>query len=114
MKNKISDLRNHMFAALERLNSDDLTEEELKSEIARAQAVSEVGKVIVDSAKTEVMFAKLQGRRGDDFHPTGFLDRGDTDEFSEQKKLQRPPAEYNNGGHIAVAKKYASEDYSAF
>jgi hypothetical protein len=77
MKNKISDLRNHMFEALERLNSDDLTEDQLKSEIARAQAISDVGKVIVDSAKTEIMFAKVQERMGRDFHPTAFLEQQD-------------------------------------
>lgn len=110
MKNKISDLRNHMFQALERLNDENLTEEQLKQEIARAQAVSEVGKVIVDSAKTEVMFAKLQGKREKDFNPTGFLTEGDTEEFGEQKKtIQRPPAEYNNSGHLATVKKYAGE-----
>lgn len=75
MKNKISDLRNHMFEALERLNSDELSEDQLKSEIARAQAISEVGKVIVDSAKTEIMFAKVQERMGGNFHPTAFLEQ---------------------------------------
>lgn len=105
MKNKISDLRNHMFAAMERLNNEDLTEEQLKTEIARAQAISEVGKVIVDSAKTEVMFAKLSRGRSD-FHPTGFIDGKDTEDFSEQPPIQRPPAEYSNGGHLATVKKY--------
>lgn len=77
MKNKISDLRNHMFQALERLNNEDLTEDQLKQEIGRAQAISDVGKVIVDSAKAEIMFAKVQERMGGDFHPTAFLEQKD-------------------------------------
>lgn len=56
MKNKISDLRDHMFAALERLGAEDISEEDLRKEISRAQAISEVGKVIVESAKTEVLY----------------------------------------------------------
>ena len=71
MKNKISDLRNHMFLALERL-SEDMNETELKKEIERAKAISEVGKVIVESAKTEVLFAKLTRRK--ELEPTGFLE----------------------------------------
>lgn len=55
MKNKISDLRDHMFAALERLGDADLSKEDLAKEIERARAISEVGKVIVESAKTEVL-----------------------------------------------------------
>jgi hypothetical protein len=63
MKNKISDLRDHMFAALERLGQEELTKEDLEKEIARSQAISEVGKVIVESAKTEIMYAKLSGKK---------------------------------------------------
>jgi hypothetical protein len=71
MKNKISDLRDHMFAALERLGDENLSEEDLKKEISRSQAISEVGKVIVESAKTEVLFAKLTGKK--EKQPTDFL-----------------------------------------
>lgn len=88
MKNKISDLRNHMFAALEWLGSEDLKPEELRSEIERCKAISEVGKVIVESAKTEVLYAKLT--RNKEAEPTAFL------EIEDKKKLQRPPAVYDN------------------
>ena len=93
MKNKISDLRDHMFAALERLGNEDLTEEELKKEIERARAVSEVGKVIVESAKTEVLYAKMTHKR--EFEPTKFL------EIDEPAiPITRPLAEYSNKQHI--------------
>lgn len=92
MKNKISDLRDHMFAALERLSQEDLTEEQLKSEIERAKAVSDVGKVIVESAKTEVLYAKLTHKR--EYEPTKFLEIEE-----EQVKIDRPKAEYSNKCH---------------
>lgn len=95
MKNKISDLRDHMFACLERLGNEDLTEEELKKEISRAQAISDVGKVIVESAKTEVLYAKLTGRRSEE--PTQFLEQ-DQDGI----KIERPKAEYSNRSPMGI------------
>lgn len=88
MKNKITDLRDHMFAALERLGNEELEPDKLKSEIERSKAISEVGKVIVESAKTEVLYAKLTGKR--ELEPTKFL------EMPERPKLERPKAEYSN------------------
>jgi hypothetical protein len=90
MKNKISDLRDHMFAALERLNQEDLSEDDLKKEIERAKAVSEVGKVIVESAKTEVLYLKLQQRTGLN-KPQEFVEDNAAKVF-----LERPKAEYSN------------------
>lgn len=99
MKNKISDLRNHMFAALERLSAEDLTEEQVKTEISKAAAISELGKVIVDSAKTEVMYAKLTGKRSAE--PTQFLE--EPDQGGGGKKPERPPAEYSNKTPMRIA-----------
>ena len=65
MKNKIEDLRNHLFATLEALQ-----DEENPMDIDRAKAIEDVAKVIVDSAKTEVDFLKVTGAdRG-----SGFID----------------------------------------
>lgn len=64
MKNKIEDLRNHLFATLEALQDKDNP-----MDIDRARAVAEVAGVIVDSAKVEVDYVKLTGAgevRGDD------------------------------------------------
>lgn len=92
MKNKIEDLRDHMFMALERLSDPDLTEDGLKKEIERSKAISEVGKVIVESAKTEVLYAKLAGKPA----PKKFLQLESGEEEEEPKKIQRPPAKYAN------------------
>jgi hypothetical protein len=51
-----------MFKALERLNNEKLNDEELKLEIDRAKAIGEIGKVIVESAKTEIILARLTGK----------------------------------------------------
>jgi hypothetical protein len=68
-KNKIEDLRNHLFAALERLGEDDLSKEQLDIEISRSAAIAEVAKVIVESAKVEV----LALRHIDNSKPSQFL-----------------------------------------
>ena len=55
MKNKIEDLRNHLFAALE-----GLSDREKPMEIDRALAIAEVAQVVINSAKVEVEFLKTQ------------------------------------------------------
>lgn len=72
MKNKIDDLRNHLFAQLERLGDESLKGPELTEEIRRARAVSEVSAQIVDSARTENERLKITQRQsGTDFLPVG-------------------------------------------
>jgi len=60
MKNKIEDLRNHLFAQLESLREAE-TPEDLKKEIDRSKAVAEISQVLVDTAKAEVDFVKATG-----------------------------------------------------
>jgi hypothetical protein len=61
-KNKISDLRDHLFAALERIDDDTLSPEQIKAEVDKAKAISAIGSVIINSAKIEVDFIKATGR----------------------------------------------------
>ncbi|WP_459127514.1 hypothetical protein [Latilactobacillus curvatus] len=49
-KNKLEDLNNHLFEQLERLNDDDLTDEQLKLESKRASAMSEISEQIIKNA----------------------------------------------------------------
>lgn len=54
MKNKIEDLRNHLFAELE-----DLRDPDKKFDPARTQAVVSVSQTIINSAKAENEFLSL-------------------------------------------------------
>lgn len=66
MKNKIEDLRNHLFATLEAL-----ADPEKPMEIERARAIADVARVVVDSAKVEVAFLNGVGaKRGTGFLPS--------------------------------------------
>ena len=49
MKNKLTDLNNHLFAQMERLGDEDLKGDELKEEIERARSVTNVAKQIVNN-----------------------------------------------------------------
>lgn len=57
MKNKLSDLNNHLFAQLERLGDETLKGENLRDEINRGKSVSSVAKEIIDNARLAVEIA---------------------------------------------------------
>ena len=67
-KNKISDLRDHLFATLEALRDD-----EAPLDIARAKAIAEVAGVVIESARVEVDFLRVTGG----VKSTGFLPEDD-------------------------------------
>lgn len=65
MKNKIEDLRNHLFETLEALLDKDKP-----MELDRARAIADVASVMVESAKAEVMFLKATDNvQGSGFFP---------------------------------------------
>lgn len=78
MKNKIEDLRNHLFATLEALQDKDKP-----MEIDRARAVADVAKVLVDSAKVEVDFLRVTDAAGG----TGFISEARQISGPDQKRL---------------------------
>ena len=63
-RNKINDLRDHLFATIE-----GLLDEENPLDINRAKAVAEVASVIVHAAKVEVDFMRITGKDKLDFIP---------------------------------------------
>ena len=65
MKNKIEDLRDHLFSTLEALQDDDNP-----MDLNRAKTISEVAQTIINSAKIEVDYLKTTDAiGGTDFIP---------------------------------------------
>lgn len=60
-KNKLTDLNDHLFMALERVNYDDLSEEELKREIARSKMITSIAQQVINNAKTVIQASKIMG-----------------------------------------------------
>lgn len=56
MKNKIEDLRNHLFETIERLKDDDEP-----MDLERAKTISGVAQTVINSAKVEVDYLKTTG-----------------------------------------------------
>lgn len=59
VKNTLLDLNNHLFEQMERLNDDDLTEEELSKEIKRADAMKGIAQEIIQNATLVLKATKL-------------------------------------------------------
>jgi hypothetical protein len=68
MKNRITDLRNHLFEALEQLKDEDHP-----MDVDRARAIADVARVLVDSAKVEVDYLRVTGAA----QATGFIPEED-------------------------------------
>ena len=49
-RNKLTDLNNHLFEALERLN-DAESEEEVEKELRRSKAIADIGRTIISNAE---------------------------------------------------------------
>jgi hypothetical protein len=61
-RNKIEDLRNHLFEVIEMLKDGDI-------DMDKAKTIAEVAQVIVNSAKVEVNFIKVVNGNGSGFIP---------------------------------------------
>ena len=64
MKNRMSDLNNHLFAALERLSDEDLSDEQISTEAKRADAIVSVADKIIGNATLQLNAAKLWAEHG--------------------------------------------------
>lgn len=64
MKNKFSDLNDHLFAQLERLSEEGISEEKLLTEVTRAQAMVQVSSQIVSAASLQLKAVALVADHG--------------------------------------------------
>lgn len=71
-KNKIQDLREHLFETLEALKNNDVN-----MTIEKAKAIAEIGNVIVNSAKLEIDFIRVIDKTDGIYPSTGFLQSGE-------------------------------------
>ena len=61
MKNTLNDLNNYLFAQLERLDEEDISEEKLNSEIMRAKAIVGVASAIISNADVAMQATTNEG-----------------------------------------------------
>lgn len=73
MKNKLTDLNDHLFAALERLGDEDLDDESLRREIERSKAISGIAREVVSNANTVLRAAELNANYGGNASAPGFI-----------------------------------------
>lgn len=60
MQNTLKDLNNHLFAQLERLGDEEMSQEKLNVEVARSEAVVKIASTIIDNANTVLRAVKLK------------------------------------------------------
>ena len=69
MKNKLSDLNNHLFAQLERLSDEAMTAEQIDVEAKRGEAIVAVADQIIRNASLQIQAAKLVSEYGSNPEP---------------------------------------------
>ncbi len=69
MKNKLSDLNDHLFAQLERLASEELTPEQLDVEVKRGDTIVALADQVIRNAGLQLQAAKLLADHGNAVRP---------------------------------------------
>jgi hypothetical protein len=64
MKNKLTDLNDHLFAQLERLGEEELSQEALEKEVQRTNAIIGVSEQIINNAQVALNAAELVAKHG--------------------------------------------------
>lgn len=60
----LAELNRHLFAALDRLDPENMTAEDIEKEVARAGAIVDVADRITENAKVQLQAAKLFAEHG--------------------------------------------------
>lgn len=64
MKNRLSDLNDHLFAQMERLGDEDLTADQIGNEATRSEAMVAVADQIIRNAALQIQAAKIASDAG--------------------------------------------------
>ena len=64
MKNKLTDLNDHLFAQLERLSDETLDQEGLEREVKRTDSIIGVSEQIISNAQIALNAAELVAKHG--------------------------------------------------
>lgn len=64
MKNKLTDLNNYLFEQIEKLNDEDLTEEQFQQQITKAETISKLAKTITETAALQLDAIKVAADNG--------------------------------------------------
>lgn len=69
MKNKLSDLNNHLFMQLERLSEEGLSAEQIEQEAQRADAIVAISDQVLRNADLQLKAISILANHGDRFRP---------------------------------------------
>lgn len=85
MKNKLSDLNDHLFAQLERLSEEGISAEQIEQEAKRGEALVAVSEQILKNADLTFKAATFVAQHGDRFRPalSGLIGKSVTVEADE-------------------------------
>lgn len=61
MSSKINDLRTILFDTLDRLNNKDLSNEQLKMEVQRANSIFNISKAVIETTRVQLLAVKIIG-----------------------------------------------------
>ena len=59
--NSLKVLNETLFKAIERLDDDSISNEQMLQEVARTKAISDASKVVIQTVKVKIDIAKLKG-----------------------------------------------------
>lgn len=77
MKNKLTDLNNHLFEELERLNDEDLKGEALQEERERAKSMANIAQTIINNGELALKAVKHYDEYGKNDSVPEMLQIGD-------------------------------------
>lgn len=69
MKNKMTDLNDHLFAQLECLGDEELSAEQIDTEAKRAEAIVGVAEQVIRNVDLQLKAASLLAQHGYHFEP---------------------------------------------